>query len=86
MLDTLRQNLPHQTFRVKYRIESVVYVGASADDLDAFLKSDYPKGDGTEEDLERHFWSWVVAEEGYEFDEREAPEILDLGVIADLRG
>jgi len=77
-IDALKVKLQNTDFRVRYSVESVVRIGASIDDLDAFLNSDHPQGDGTELDLMRHFFAWCIGEDGCDFDEREMPEVLEV--------
>lgn len=79
-LDKLKTRLHNTNFRVKYTVESVTFLNAELDHVDLFLASDHPKGDGTEADLERHFFAWCIGEDGYEFDTREMAEILEVSV------
>ena len=79
-LDCLKAKLHSAHFRVKYTVESVTYVNAEPQDIDLFLVSDHPKGDGTEADLECHFFAWCVGEDGYEYDTREMAVILDASI------
>lgn len=77
-LDRLKENIGDMEFRVKYTVESVVVTSATAECIDSFMASDFPKGGGSEADLERQFFAWCIAEDGYDFDEREAPQVLEI--------
>ena len=77
-LDDLKERLGCTNFRARYTVESVVSIEATMDDVDTFLVSDHPKGDGSEADLERHFFAWCIGEDGCDFDEREMPNVLEI--------
>jgi hypothetical protein len=77
-LNNLKECLGRQQFRARYTVESVVIIEASPEDVDTFLASDHPKGDGSEADLERNFFAWCIGEDGCDFIEREVPVVLEV--------
>jgi len=77
-LDRLKSILGDCEFRVKYTVENVVTTSPTPECVDTFLTSDFPKGDGTLDDLERNFFAWCVQEDGCDFYEQEAPVVLEI--------
>ena len=71
-LEDLRDRVSRHDHTVAYYVKSTIVVSVSQADVDNFLESDWPRNASNDADLERQFWAWCIAGDGYDFDERDA--------------